>query len=54
MSNWKSYKFNDIVYFPPQVKLQKNNKYPFIAMEDVVSGTRFITNKQEKKYNLLY
>lgn len=50
MKKWNEYKLNDLVEFPPSVKLTRGEVYPFIEMEDVCPGKRYVSNIQIRKY----
>lgn len=48
---WKEYKFSDIAVFPPKVKLEKDKIYPFVLMDELDAGFKFVTATFEKEYN---
>lgn len=47
--DWKEYIFEEVVQFPPVVKLKKGNVYPFIPMENITSGYKYVKPNIEKK-----
>jgi type I restriction enzyme, S subunit len=50
MNNWEEKKFGDLVHFPPKLSFRKKDTFPFIPMEDVQPGTRYVESNQEKIY----
>ena len=51
IEGWSKMKFKDAVDFQPTVKLNKGELYPFIAMEDIEPGVRFVSASDNKKYD---
>lgn len=47
--NWKTYTFGEVVQFPPNVKLKKGESYPFIPMESITSGYKYVKPLSEKE-----
>lgn len=47
--NWKTYTFGEVVQFPPNVKLKKGESYPFIPMENITSGYKYVKPLCEKE-----
>lgn len=47
--DWEEYIFEEVVQFPPVVKLKKGNAYPFIPMENITSGYKYVKPNIEKK-----
>lgn len=50
MSDWKEYRFGDLVHFPPKVSLRKGEEYPFIDMDVVNPKYRHVENVELRKY----
>ncbi len=50
MKVWQEFTFNELVDFPPSVKLQKGEEYPFIEMDDIEPRRRSVQNHQIRKY----
>jgi len=50
-SNWNHFKFKDIVQFSPPIKLDNDTEYPFIEMENITPGKRYVTSTEFKKYS---
>ena len=46
---WEEVKFGDVVQFPPKIKLKKGLPYPFIPMENLDSGIKYVKPLIEKK-----
>lgn len=51
MTAWKEYRFGELVEFPPKISLKKGEEYPFIDMDAVNPASRYVENKQLKKYD---
>src|SRR5690554_790013 len=49
MEGWKEVKFGDVVQFPPKVRLKKGKSYPFIPMENLDSGIKYVKPLMEKE-----
>ena len=49
MSGWKEFTLNEIVDFPPVVKLNRGHEYSFVKMEDISVGQRFVFPEEKKK-----
>jgi type I restriction enzyme S subunit len=49
MEGWREMKFGDVVLFPPKIKMTKGEFYPFIPMENLSSGIKYVKPKIEKK-----
>ena len=48
---WKEYKFSEIADFPPKVKLEKGKEYPFVLMDEVDAGFKYVRASFKKSYN---
>lgn len=46
---WQEVKFGDVVQFPPRIKMKKGNNYPFIPMENLDSGIKYVKPLIEKE-----
>lgn len=46
---WKEYIFEEVVQFPPKIKLKKGGIYPFIPMENITSGYKYVKPFIEKE-----
>lgn len=46
---WKVVKFGEVVEFPPKIKMVKGNKYPFIPMELIDGGYKYVKPIEEKE-----
>lgn len=46
---WTKVKFGDVVEFPPKIKMQKGKIYPFIPMENLDSGIKYVKPLTEKQ-----
>lgn len=46
---WKEVKFGEVVEFPPKIKMVKGNKYPFIPMELIDGGYKYVKPIEEKE-----
>jgi type I restriction enzyme S subunit len=51
MEGWKEYKFSEIADFPPKVKLEKGKEYPFVLMDEVDAGFKYVRASFNKSYN---
>jgi len=51
MEGWKEYKFGEIAEFPPKVKLVKGEEYPFVLMDEVDAGFKYVRASFSKNYN---
>ena len=51
MEGWKEYKFSEIADFPPKVKLVKGKEYPFVLMDEVDAGFKYVKASFSKDYN---
>ena len=49
MEGWKEVRFGDVVEFPPKVKMVKDLSYPFIPMELIDSGFKYVKPIAERK-----
>lgn len=49
MEDWKEYRFDEIASLPPKIKMKKGEVYPFIPMEALDSGYKYVTPKEEKE-----
>lgn len=47
--DWKEVKFGDVVQFPPKIKMKKGKLYPFIPMENLDSGIKYVKPLIEKE-----
>jgi type I restriction enzyme S subunit len=45
---WKEVNFGDVVQFPPKISMKKGTIYPFIPMEALDSGKKYVKPKEEK------
>ncbi|WP_348811075.1 restriction endonuclease subunit S [Flavobacterium maritimum] len=45
---WKEVNFGDVVQFPPKISMKKGTTYPFIPMEAIDSGKKYVKPKEEK------
>ena len=45
---WKEVNFGDVVQFPPKISMKKGTIYPFIPMEALASGKKYVKPKEEK------
>jgi len=50
IEGWKEYRFDEIAIFPPKVKMQKGEFYPFIPMENLDGGYKYVRPKEEKQF----
>lgn len=46
---WKAVKFGEVVEFSPKIKMVKGNKYPFIPMELIDGGFKYVKPIEEKE-----
>lgn len=46
---WKEVKFGEVVEFSPKIKMVKGNKYPFIPMELIDGGFKYVKPIEEKE-----
>ena len=51
MEGWKEYKFEELADFPPKVKLVKGEKYPFVLMDEIDAGFKYVRASFSKNYN---
>ena len=51
MEGWKEYKFSEIADFPPKIKMEKGEEYPFVLMEEVDAGFKYVRASFTKSYN---
>jgi len=49
MEGWKEVRFGDVVQFPPKIKMKKGENYPFIPMENLDSGIKYVKPIIEKE-----
>ncbi|MEN8846439.1 MAG: restriction endonuclease subunit S [Candidatus Arcticimaribacter sp.] len=49
MEGWKEVKFGDVVQFPPKISLKKGLEYPFIPMEDIEIGVKYVKSNSKKR-----
>ncbi|PQJ81483.1 hypothetical protein BTO16_02345 [Polaribacter glomeratus] len=48
MEGWIEVRFGDVVQFPPKIKMKKDESYPFIPMENLDSGIKYVKPIIEK------
>lgn len=46
---WKEVKFGDVAQFSPKIKMVKGTSYPFIPMEELSSGIKYVKPIQERE-----
>lgn len=51
MEGWKEYKFSEIADFPPKINMEKEVEYPFVLMEEVDAGFKYVRASFKKNYN---
>jgi type I restriction enzyme S subunit len=51
MEGWKEYKFSEIADFPPKIKMEKGEEYPFVLMDEVDAGFKYVRASFTKNYN---
>ena len=51
MEGWKEYKFSEIADFPPKIKMEKGAEYPFVLMDEVDAGFKYVRASFTKNYN---
>lgn len=51
MEGWKEHRFGDIAEFPPKVQLKKDHDYPFVMMEEIDAGFKYVKTGNEKTYS---
>lgn len=51
MEGWKEYKFREIADFPPIVKMDKGEEYPFVLMDEIDAGFKYVRASFTKNYN---
>lgn len=51
MEGWKEYKFSEIADFPPKINMEKGVEYPFVLMEEVDAGFKYVRASFTKNYN---
>ncbi|WP_417558237.1 restriction endonuclease subunit S [Mesoflavibacter zeaxanthinifaciens] len=49
IEGWEEVKFGDVVQFPPRIKMVKGKIYPFIPMENLDSGIKYVKPIIEKE-----
>lgn len=49
--SWEIKQFKDVVQFPPKISLEKGELYSFIPMEEISSGIKYVTSKNEKVWS---
>ena len=49
MEDWKEYRFDEIALFPPKIKMKKGEFYPFIPMENLDGGYKYVKPQEEKQ-----
>ncbi len=49
--DWQEYEFSEIADFPPKIKMEKGDEYPFVLMEEVDAGFKYVKASFSKKYN---
>ena len=49
MEGWEEVRFGDVVQFPPKIKMKKGESYPFIPMENLDSGIKYVKPIIEKE-----
>lgn len=48
---WKEVEFFEIVDFPPRIKMEKEKLYPFVLMDEIDAGYKYVKASFFKKYN---
>jgi type I restriction enzyme S subunit len=51
MEDWKEHKFSEIADFPPKIKMEKGKEYPFVLMDEVDAGFKYVRASFTKKYD---
>ena len=51
MEGWIEYKFSEIADFPPTVKMEKGDEYPFVLMDEIDAGFKYVRASFTKNYN---
>lgn len=46
--DWKEVNFGNVVHFPPKISMKKGETYPFIPMEALNSGIKYVKPHSEK------
>jgi type I restriction enzyme S subunit len=45
---WKKVRFLDFAIINPKISLEKSEEYPFIEMEDISPGNRYVSSTKKK------
>ena len=48
---WKEYKFSEMADFPPKIKMEKGKEYPFVLMDEIDAGFKYVRASFAKNYN---
>ncbi|OGC11286.1 hypothetical protein A3K48_02040 [candidate division WOR-1 bacterium RIFOXYA12_FULL_52_29] len=48
-NNWRKVRFEDCVEIHPKVKLERGGEYPFVMMEAIQPGTKYVSPSGEKQ-----
>jgi len=51
MERWQEYKFGELANFPPKIKLEKGKEYPFVLMDEIDAGFKYVKASFSKIYN---
>ncbi|MFC3416586.1 restriction endonuclease subunit S [Algoriphagus hitonicola] len=51
MEDWKEHKFSEIADFPPKIKMEKGKEYPFVLMDEVDAGFKYVRASFTKIYD---
>lgn len=51
MEDWKEHKFSEIADFSPKIKMEKGKEYPFVLMDEVDAGFKYVRASFTKKYD---
>ncbi len=49
MTTWQEFKFTDYVELNPNIDIDKNNEYPFIEMQDLIPGNKYVYPSSKRK-----
>jgi type I restriction enzyme S subunit len=47
---WRNVKFSDFVIVNPKISLEKGKEYPFIEMEDISPGNRYVSSTKKRMF----
>ncbi|MCK4736631.1 MAG: restriction endonuclease subunit S [Methanophagales archaeon] len=47
---WKKVRFSDLVIINPKISLEKGKEYPFIEMEDLSPGNRYVSSTKKRVF----